>query len=273
MSVPRQPARQALGSQWGAPLLLAALSVSLVAQGAFYLRVQLWVAVLLATALLALPGVHRLARADRPVALAVAGLAGWAVIDAALHSDPRAAVPYLALLVGLLAVFLACGRLNAGARDLVLTGLIGCGILVAAARLAGTGAALATVDLAGPGAVAGVVDPDLSERHGGHPGDAGALTLACLTEAPRSTRLALSTTVLLTGLIATLSRAGLMAVVAGLLVLAAARGPKALTRSAWGPALGAAVAALGLVPTMTAGSPRPRPCSPSPPASRSAPAR
>ncbi|MEO6500895.1 MAG: O-antigen ligase family protein, partial [Jatrophihabitantaceae bacterium] len=85
------------------------------------------------------------------------------------------------------------------------------------------------------------------------------LTLACLTEAPRSTRLALSTTVLLTGLIATLSRAGLLALVAGLLVLAAARGPKALTRSAWGPTLGAAVAALGLVPTMTAGSPRPVP--------------
>lgn len=49
------------------------------------------------------------------------------MIGAALHSDPRAAVGYVALLVGLLAVFLACGRLDAGARDLVLTGLIGCG--------------------------------------------------------------------------------------------------------------------------------------------------
>lgn len=64
VSVPA-PARLALSPQWGAPLLLAALGVSLVAQGAFYPQVQVWVAVLLAAALLALPGVHRLAHAER----------------------------------------------------------------------------------------------------------------------------------------------------------------------------------------------------------------
>ncbi|MEO7262366.1 MAG: O-antigen ligase family protein [Jatrophihabitantaceae bacterium] len=258
MSV-RAPARLALSPQWGAPLLLAALSVSLVAQGAFYPRVQLWVAVLLAAALLALPGVHRLARADRSVVLAVAGLAGWAVIDAALHHDLRAAVPYLALLTGVAMVFLVCDRLTADARDLVLTGLIGCGVAIAllgwlglALHLPrwtwqGQGLWRASSTLTYPNATAVVLAM------------LALVTLACLTETPRSMRLVLSTTVLLTGLVATLSRAGLMAVAVGLVVLAAVRGPGVLVRAGWGPALGAAVAALGLVPTITAGSPRPGP--------------
>lgn len=258
VSVPA-PAGRALSPQWGAPLLFTALSVSLVAQGAFYLRVQLWVAALLAAALLALPGVHRLARADRPVTLALAGLAAWAVINGALRHDPRAAVPYLALLAGVLAVFLACGRLEAGARNLVLSGLLGCGVLIA--LLGWLGLALhwqrwtwqgqglwrASSTLTYPNATAIILAM------------LALVTLACLTETPRSMRLALGATVLLTGLIATLSRAGLMAMAVGLLVLAAARGPQALMRAGWGPALGAMVAAFGLVPTMTASSPRPAP--------------
>ena len=253
------PARWVLSPQWGAPLLLTALSVSLVTQGAFYLRAQLWVAALLGATLLALPGLHRLARADRPVTLALAGLAGWAVIGAVLHHDPRAAVPYLALLIGVLAVFLACGGLDAGARDLVLTGLFGCGVLIA--LLGWLGLALhwrrwtwqgqglwrASSTLTYPNATAIILAM------------LALVTLACLTETPRSTRLALGTTVLLTGLIATLSRAGLMAVAVGLLALAAARGPRALLRAGWGPVLGAVVAAFGLVPTMTASGPRPVP--------------
>jgi hypothetical protein len=221
--------------------------------------VQLWVAALLAAALLAMPGWHRLARADRPVAFALAGLAGWALIGAMLHHDPRAAVPYLALLIGVLAVFLACGRLDAIARDLVLTGLVGCGVLIA--LLGWLGLALhwqrwtwqgqglwrASSTLTYPNATAVILAM------------LALVTLACLTQTPRSMRLALGTTVLLAGLIATLSRAGLLAMAVGLVVLAAARGPKALTRAGWGPALGAMVAAFGLVPTMTASGPRPVP--------------
>lgn len=258
MSVPA-PARIALNPQWGAPLLLAALSVSLVAQGAFYSWVQLWVAALLAVALLALPGWRRLAPADRPVTLALAGLAGWTVIDAALHHDPRAAVPYLALLTGVLTVFLACRRLDAGARDLVLTGLVCCGVLIA--LLGWLGLALhwqrwtwqgqglwrASSTLTYPNATAVVLAM------------LALVTLACLTGTQRPIRLALGTTVLLTGLVATLSRAGLMAVAVGLLVLAVVRGPRTLARAGGGPVLGAMVASFGLVPAMTASGPKPLP--------------
>jgi hypothetical protein len=86
--------RGAVTAQLGAPLLLCALSVALLAQGAYYLRAQLYVAALIGAALVVSPGLTRLASSDRAIAFRVGGLAGWAVIDAAMHHNPRAALPY-----------------------------------------------------------------------------------------------------------------------------------------------------------------------------------
>jgi O-antigen ligase len=81
------------------------------------------------------------------------------------------------------------------------------------------------------------------------------LILALLTEAPRSVPLLLAATVVLTGLVATLSRAGLLAFAVGALVLGAFLGPRLLLRVGGAPVLGAAVAAIGLVPAMTTRTP------------------
>src|SRR5664280_582694 len=105
---------------------------ALVAQGAYYLRAQVCVAGLIGAALLVTPGLTWVASSDRSIVLAVGALAGWAVIDAAFHDNPRAAVPYVVLLAGVVAVLVACSRLDEAARDLLLTGLIACGVLVAA---------------------------------------------------------------------------------------------------------------------------------------------
>lgn len=139
----------------------------------------------------------------------------------------------------------------------MLTGLVGCGVLLA--LLGWLGLALhwsrwtwqgqglwrASSTLTYPNATAIILAM------------LALVTLSCLTAAQRSMPLVLSTTVLLTGLVATLSRAGLLAMAVGVVVLAAVRGPRALTRAGWPAALGASVAALGLFPTMTTGSPRP----------------
>ena len=85
--------RGAVTAQLGAPLLLGALSVAFLAQGAYYLRAQLYVAVLVGAALLVSPGLTRLTSNDRAIAFPVVGLAGWAVIDAAVHHNPRTAIP------------------------------------------------------------------------------------------------------------------------------------------------------------------------------------
>jgi hypothetical protein len=70
--------------------------------------------------------------------------------------------------------------------------------------------------------------------------------------------LTLAATGLLTGLAATMSRAGALALVVGLIVLAGLRGPGVTARAAVGPVAGALVAILGLLPSMPAASP-PRP--------------
>jgi hypothetical protein len=79
------------------------------------------VAGLIGAALLVTPGLTWVASSDRSIVLAVGALAGWAVIDAAFHDNPRAAVPYVVLLAGVVAVLVACSRLDEAARDLLLT--------------------------------------------------------------------------------------------------------------------------------------------------------
>jgi hypothetical protein len=252
-----RPGRGAVTAQPGAPLLLSALSVALLAQGAYYLRAQLYVAALVGAALLVIPGLTRLASSDRAIAFPVGGLAGWAIIDAAVHHNPRTAVPYVALLAGVVAVLLACSRLDDAARDLLLTGLIASGVLVAVLGWLGLGLHLARWTWQGQGLWRASSTLTYPNATAVILAMLALLTLAMLTEAPRSVPLLLATTVLLTGLAATLSRAGLLAFAVGTLVLGAFLGPRLLLRAGGAPVLGAAVAAIGLVPAMTARTPHP----------------
>ena len=79
-----------------------------------------------------------------------------------------------------------------------------------------------------------------------------------LVATPGSVALAVAATGLLTGLAATMSRAGALALVVGLVVLAGLRGLGPTARAAVGPLAGALVATIGLLPSMPAASP-PRP--------------
>lgn len=74
--------------------------------------------------------------------------------------------------------------------------------------------------------------------------------LARLAERPRSIPLALAVTVTLGAAAATVSRAAALALAAGLVVLAATQGPRALARTATGPLLGAVIIVAGLLPSM-----------------------
>ena len=249
--------RGAVTAQLCAPFLLGALSVALLAQGAYYLRAQLYVAALVGAALLVSAGLTGLTSRDRAIAFPIGGLAGWAVIDAAVHDNMRTAVPYVALLAGVVALLLTCSRLDDDARHLLLAGLIGCGILVAllgwlglAFHLArwtwqGQGLWRASSTLTYPNATAIILAM------------LALVVLSMLTEAPRSIPLLLGATVILTGLAATLSRAGLLAFAVGVLVLSALLGPRLLLRAGGAAVLGAAVAAIGLVPAMTTGTRHP----------------
>jgi O-Antigen ligase len=243
----------------GALLLLVAAAAGLLGQGAYYPSIQRPLGVLIAAATLLSLASWPLTRDDLrllPVMPALA-LAAWAVLDGALLGVGGGVGPAL-LLVGLVAVLLVCRRLRQEDREILLAGVIGIGLLVAltgwlgVAFRAGSWAFQAqelwraSSTLTYPNATAAVLAP------------ISLVVLGRLVGSPGSVPLALAATGLLAGLAATMSRAGALALLAGLVVLAGLRGLGATARAAAGPVAGALLALVALLPSMPATSP-PRP--------------
>jgi hypothetical protein len=218
-------------------LLLVAATAGLLGQGAYYPSMQRPVGPLIAAATLLGLVARPLTRDDLglpPVVLALA-LAAWAVFDGALVGVVGAGVGPALLLVGVVAVLLVCRRLRSEDRELLLAGLIGIGLLVAAAGWLGVagragswafqaqGLWRASSTLTYPNATAALLAV------------ISLLVLGRLVATPGSVPLALAATGLLTGLAATMSRAGALALVVGLLVLAGLSGLGATARAAVGP--------------------------------------
>jgi O-Antigen ligase len=239
-------------------LLLVAATAGLLGQGAYYPSVQRLIGLLIAAAiLLGLVG-RSLTRDDLwllPVVPALA-LAAWAVLDGALVGG--VGVGPALLLVGVVAVLVVCRRLRSEDRELLLVGVIGIGLLVAligwlgVAGRAGSwafqaqGLWRASSTLTYPNATAAVLV------------SISLVVLGRLAATPGSVPLAVAAAGLLAGLAATMSRAGALALVVGLVVLAGLRGVGVTARAVVGPVAGALVAMLGLLPSMPAASP-PRP--------------
>ena len=241
-------------------LLLGAVTAGLLGQGAYYPSVQRPFGVLIALAtLLGLAG-RPLTGDDLrllPVVAALA-LAAWAVLGGALVGVAGAGVGPAVLLVGVIAVLLVCRRLGHDDRELLLAGVIGIGLLVALAGWLGVAGRVgswafpaqglwrASSTLTYPNATAAVLAA------------ISLVVLGRLIGTPGSLPLVLAATGLLTGLAATMSRAGALALVVGLVVLAGLRGLRATVRAVVGPVAGALVATTCLLPSMPAASP-PRP--------------
>ena len=241
-------------------LLLVAVAAGLLGQGAFYPSVQRPFGLLIAVAtLLGLVG-RPLTRDDLrllPVVPALA-LAAWAVIDGALVGVAAAGVGPAVLLVGVVAVLLVCRRLGQEDREVLLAGVIGIGLLVALIGWLGVAGRVgswafqaqglwrASSTLTYPNATAAVLAA------------ISLVVLGRLAATPGSVPLVLAATGLLAGLAATMSRAGVLALVVGLVVLAGLRGVGVTARAVVGPVAGALVATVGLLPSMSAAGP-PRP--------------
>ncbi|HKA83570.1 MAG TPA: O-antigen ligase family protein, partial [Acidimicrobiales bacterium] len=188
----------------------------------------------------------------RPPVPALLGLAVWALLDAALHGSPGRGLAPALLAAGIVAVFAVCRRLPDASREILLSGIIATAVVVAATGWLGVAFRLgqwrweaqgvwrASSALTYPNATAIVLVM------------VTLLVLALLTERGRSLPLALAATALLIGTGATLSRAGLIALLAGGLLLLALAGPWKVVRVTIGPVVGAAVALSGLVPSMAA---------------------
>ena len=116
-----------------AVVLLGGLTAGLLAQGGFYAagRVPLFLAVAVSF-VVALVAV-RPSRADLRLVPATAAvtLAGWALLRGLPTDDPGSGIGMATLLAAFAAVLLVVRRQGLAARDLLLTGLLGAGVVVA----------------------------------------------------------------------------------------------------------------------------------------------
>lgn len=236
-------------------LFVAGIALACYLQGAFYPRAQLLVAVPMVVGALLAPRWLTLHRPDLPVVLAAAGLAGWAVVDGVLTGHLAGGSHYLLLIAGVLGVAGACRALPGPARLGVAHGLIAVCCAVAVLGWLGVVAFRATWGFQSDGmwrASSTLTYPNATAVV------LAMAALACLalrTKAPASRWLGCAATVLVAGMTATLSRAGLGGLMIGLVLLCVGIGWRPLWRASAGPLLGALVAMAGLLPSTLAHTP------------------
>ena len=232
-------------------MLVAAVSYSTVAQGAFYAH-QFRVLALLVGVALALAVVlgRREAGPVHPCPWMLGGLAGVAVVSGWSSGNLAGAAPTLALLGVLWAAFAVARRAGPVQREAVVTALVALGVAAAATGVAAVALRrppLALVDeglwrasstLTYANATAGFLLVPLFLAlgrvvHGRQPGWSSLAAYA-----------------LVVGLLSTLSRGGMLGLAAGMVVLAASAGPRRVAARTWAIFAGAAVGVLGILPGM-----------------------
>jgi O-antigen ligase len=243
------------GLPFHALVLVTALAAGAVAQGGYYLPGRVLVAVLVAaavgTALLVRPAWPR----SWPLLFACVALATWAWVRALAEGRGRAAVPTMLTVAVLAAAVFVVERTDGRLRRWYAAGAVAIGVLIAVTGWIGVAAhwhRWAVLDNA-------------FWRAGGtitYPNALAALLVAfallafaLLRAQPRSLALTAAAYLLLVGLGATISRAGVLAFLVGLLVLAALTGVRATLVQVAPAVLGAVVAFAALAPSLVATAP------------------
>jgi O-antigen ligase len=251
----------AAGLPLAATLVLAALAVAVVGQGAFYGTPQRIVALLLVAAAAGvwLTGRRRLVELPRTLVATCVLFGGWALCRGALAGDVAAARSTVALLAGALVIIAVCGACDAEQRGQLLLGVVVLGVVVALSGWAGVAWRHFPWSLKDQGLWRAATTITYANVAGGLLAAVALVSLARAVAAGRAMpALAAANCVLLAGLGATLSRGGLVALAAGAVVLVKVLGVGAVTKVALGPLAGAGVVLAGLAPSMPAGS-EPRP--------------
>ncbi|HVF04868.1 MAG TPA: O-antigen ligase family protein [Frankiaceae bacterium] len=233
-------------------VLVCALAYAAFSQGAFYVRELVTCTALLAAAAVATARAHGRSTVNAVPFVAVLA-AAWAVASATLGGNAAAAAGPVALALCAGAAFVVVRAGSRSERESFATALLAVGCCVAV--LGWLGVVLRVVPLALPDQQLWRAASSLTYANA----TAGLLVpLARLTER-RALATRVAATLLLTGTLATLSRAGYLALAIGGVVLAArGGGVRRLVAAGWRPSLGALVAFAGLLPSMPASAP-PRP--------------
>ena len=244
-----------------AMLLVAALAAAIAAQGAFYRSGQTVVAIALALAAgAAVLGRDRIARLPRPwftVAAAAGGLGCWALVRGALAGEPAAGAGTTLLMAGLVVVSgVAAGSLDRD-REALVAALVALGVLAALSGWVGVAWRVSPLAIRDQGLWRAATTITYANVAAGLLAAVALVALALLVERRTRPR-ALALCMLLVGVPATLSRGGTLALVCGGVVLGVLVGARRVARAVLAPALGAAVALLGLLASFPdSASPRP----------------
>jgi len=241
-------------------LLLAAIAAGAVAQGGFFPAGRGVVGALLAAAVVVALLWWPPSTADLRLGplYAVAALAGWAALQGVARGAPASAGLYVLLLVGMVAVLLVCRRLEASERELLLGGVLAVGLLVAATGWVGVAWRLRPWALPDQGLWRAAGTLTYANAAAALLVPLALVALGMLVARPRSVGLVLAATGLLAGAGATLSRGGFAGLLVGMLLLVTLARAGRRLRAVVGPALGAGVALIGLLPAMpVAAAPRP----------------
>ena len=240
-------------------LTISALACAVAAQGGYYLPGRVVVAVMVAGALVLALRTQPWSRSDAGlVLLSCTGLAVWAVARAVMGGFPVAAIPTVVTLACLAGAVVVIGRIDSGQRELCAVAAVGVGVLIAITGW--IGAAWRIQPWALP--VQGIwrASSTLTYANAAAAMLASLSVLACglLLARPRSLARAAATYALLVGLAATLSRGGLVAMLAGLLLLSVLAGVRA---TAWhlAPAIAGATVAFGALIGSLPAPAQPRP--------------
>jgi hypothetical protein len=225
-------------------LLIAALAATVVAQGGFYLPGRILAVAIVGLALIAALRDRVPSSADGPPLVACAAVAGWAVVRAAIAGSFTAAIPVVASVFCLAGAMIVAARTDQAARAVCAAAAIGIGVLIAVTGWIAVVWRIPSWTTVADGLVRAASTLT-------YPNAAAAL-LACLavlaiSKQPRSLTGVGAAYLLLVGLGATLSRAGLLALAVGLLVLTLLAGPRATLRNLAPPAVGALVAVAALI--------------------------
>jgi O-antigen ligase len=246
------PASRSQGVRGSTVLLLVAIAYAALAQGAFYWG-QLRVTVVLVCGALVLSlRESRLSRRDfdGPVWAAFA-LALWYVVAALRAHDAAGAGPAVAVLFSMIATVLIVRRADAFERRWALIGLLSVGALIAASGWEGVAFRQAPRAIEDGGLWRAASTITYANATGGVLAALALVGLGLLVVGRPDWPIKLVTYLLVLGLFATASRAGILAFSAGLIVLTVLTKGQAIARGA--PiVVGALVAFAALLPSMPA---------------------
>jgi len=241
-----------------AALLVAALAAGALQQGGFFERGQVSVAALLAAALVSALPADRASEPTLRLAFAAGALAvGWALVRAFPSGSLRAAASEAFLLTALGVVVALTRRLDEPGRRLAVAGVLGVGVVLAATAWIGVVWRVTPWALTSAGLWRGASTITYANATGCLLAALALMCLALLGRDRRSLHLTVVLTLLLIGLVTTLSRAAALSFLVGLAVLVLLRKTIVL-RALAGPLLGTAMAFVFLLPSIPASN-HPRP--------------